>query len=186
MNLPKNEILVFFLQFQWNLRGSFAQNSSCPRNLGKNHTKSGQNQCPGNGNFDTVSWQGRSANSVLCNEKSQEFELMGTKCVFLKTTWDWKKLSFDLNLMQKKGNCQTCKHCISLAFIYFYYPKWDTLQQYSSIVLQFSQNETFFKGLHPLCPPNAIHWLKFLATKNETFWRVFIHRAHLEWEKRRV
>ena len=83
--------------------------------------------------------------------KKPRIGMMGTKCVFLTTTWDWKKLSFDLNLMQKKGNCQTCKHCISLAFIYFYYPKWDILQQYSSIVVQFSQNETFFKGFHPLC-----------------------------------
>ena len=92
----------FFLQFQWNLRGFFAQNyvflfipseipevlllaqnSSCPRNLGKIHTKSGQNQCPGNGNFDTGSWQGvpRYANSVLCNEKAKNWDDGDKMCV---------------------------------------------------------------------------------------------------------
>ena len=71
--------IMFFYSFPVKSQRFFcllAQNSSCPRNLGKNHTKSGQNQCPGNGNFDTGSWQGvpRYANSVLCNEKAKNWD----------------------------------------------------------------------------------------------------------------
>ena len=130
----------------------------------------------------------KTGNSVFCMQsklwKSPESCKWGQYVCFSQQL-ETVKIEFWHEFEQKKGNCQTCKHSISLAFIYFYYPKWDILQQYSSIVVQFPQNETFFKGFHPMCPPNAIHWLKFLATKMRLF-EGFSSTVHTWNEKKRI
>ena len=111
---------------------------------------------------------------IQCSACKASFEKSPESCkwgqnVCFSQQLETVKIEFWHEFEQKKGNCQTCKHSISLTFIYFYYPKLDILQQYSSIVVQFPQNETFFKGFHPLCPPNAIHLFNFLATKMRLF-----------------
>ena len=156
----------FSLHSQWNPRG-------CPRNLVKNHTKSDQNQwCPGN--FDRQFWHcvmtryPQKNLEIQCSaykasfEKAQNFVKMCVSHNSLKLEiW-----SFWLEFEQKKGNCHISKHSISLTFIYFYYPKADILKQYSSIVVQFPQNETFFEGFSSTeFAPNASHLFKCLATK---------------------
>ena len=124
----------FSLHSQWNPRGSFAQNSSFPRNLGKNHTKSDQNQCPGNTILTQCHDKVSQNLQIQCSACKASFEkaqnlVNGDKMCVSHNNLRLEKLSFGHEFEQKKGNSQTSKHSISLTFIYFYYPKLDILQQ---------------------------------------------------------
>ena len=108
---------------------------------------------------------------------------MGTICVFLTTTWDcknwvltwiWAKerqlsnlqalyfTSFHLFLLSKVRHFTAIFiHCGAIS------SKWDLFQGFSSNVST---------KCHPLTQVSG--------HQNETFWRFFIHSAHLEWEKK--
>ena len=157
----------FSLHSQWNPRGSFAQNSSFPRNLSrqKSHKIWPKSMSP----------KKTPGNSVFCMQsklwKSPEPCKWGQNVCFSQQL-ETVKIEFWHEFEQKKGSCQTCKHSIS---IYFYYPKLDILQQQSSNFLKmrlfqgFSstvcnkghpliqvsghQKWDFLKGFHPQCTP---------------------------------
>ena len=147
----------FFLQFQWNLRGSFAQNyvflfipSEIPEVLllkiqvvQEIQAKITQNLVKINVLVMAILTQGHDKVSqdmqIQCSAmKKPRIGMMGTICVFLTTTWDCKNwvLTWIWAKERQLSNLQ------ALYFTHFHLFLLSKIRHFTAIVIQFSQNET--------------------------------------------